>query len=246
MNLLQNAFRFRSKVGSEADAETAATLVSATCIGNEGKSCPLLHGSLGPMLLAKSEAKPQYKSNSRFREFLLQSNCITWTPAISLMEGETASPEIISKLPKTRYSSKSVKEVMITCFYNSDMLNFVRTNCPFLEKLTMIVGSESYSLMAALPNLTTLVNLSFLPKTLVYLHLHFSVDEVVAGGVNTLPDLPALRTLIIKGCLSDSNLKHICEKAPNLEVLEFNGGENLTDAGFQELQKLEFLNALSL
>ncbi len=48
-----------------------AVLLSATCVGNDGRSCPLFHGSLAPMIFGKT-------SDEKLRRLLLKSNNITW------------------------------------------------------------------------------------------------------------------------------------------------------------------------
>ncbi len=89
-----------------------SVLLSATCIGNDGRSCPLFHGSLGPMIFGKA-------SDGNSRRLLLKSNNITWTQTVfrsNFLLFPTLQNEIFQALSKTRYSSRSLKSLHVRVY----------------------------------------------------------------------------------------------------------------------------------
>jgi hypothetical protein len=141
MNILTSIFQ-----PENADEPTpwperiAAVLLAATCVGNDGKSCPLLHGSLGPKFFSKIRNAP------RLQLFLLHSDCITWTDTIHFpshndVENDadasySATLAICKRLAATRYSSESIKSIVWSPFSDQvydEVRHFIKNHCHALE-----------------------------------------------------------------------------------------------------------------
>jgi hypothetical protein len=110
----------------------AVLLFSATCVGNDGKSCPLFHSSLAPMIM--SELHRCYK----LAILLLQANTITWTQNLVLDTAETQKhvDKIIELLPKTRYSCRTIRSVELSSNPSpvnaSKVIEFLTQHCEAL------------------------------------------------------------------------------------------------------------------
>jgi hypothetical protein len=120
-------------------------LVSATCIGNDGRSCPLFHGSLAPMIFGKT-------GDENTRRLLLKSNNITWTQTVFWCNPDrfpTLQKEIFEALSETRYSSKSLKKLHGSLYCEEDkrnLLSFLQTSCEALETLEIYGQSVDFSI----------------------------------------------------------------------------------------------------
>ncbi len=141
--------------------QVLSVLVSATCIGNDGRSnCPLFHGSLAPMIFGKTV-------DNNMRCLLLKSNNITWTQNVfcgaDLFDFATLQKEVFQTLSKTRYSSKSLKSLH-AAFNNeedkSDVLSFLQTGCEALETLEIrgLGANFSFAELALCHALTNSLN----------------------------------------------------------------------------------------
>jgi hypothetical protein len=133
-----------------------AVLLSATCIGNDGRSCPLFHGSLAPMIFGKTD-------DDKMRLLLLKSNNITWTQTVfrcnDLVRFATLQTEIFETLSKTRYSSKSLKTLQVMVNIEDDkhdLLSFLQTDCEVLE--TLAIHSEGNFSLQELASFRALTN----------------------------------------------------------------------------------------
>jgi hypothetical protein len=227
-------------------APLAAVLLSATCVGNDGKRCPLFHGSLAPELFSRTDphmrvlgVPPPMKS---LMILLLHSNNITWAHTMSLspygeitIDIDREIKNVINTLIETRYSSRSIKRVYIhlSATLTAPLLTFIENHCIALESLRLRCDVS--------------VDFRFLSKrasTLVHLHLTV-VDE---GSVLTVPfeQLSHLRSLEID-CPYRSLFAQIA-KCPALEVLIIASplNDRLLENDFRELKKLTNLRELSV
>jgi hypothetical protein len=108
-------------------------LVSATCVGNDGRSCPLLHGSLGPKLFSALQA-----GRTKLQLFLLHSDCITWANSLIVGLDFKVDQETFKVLSKTRYSSVSLKKLHIRLKDSQrfgELLPLVQQHCINVERL---------------------------------------------------------------------------------------------------------------
>jgi hypothetical protein len=114
MRILHKSLYFADSVVLHS-AIVPLVLVSATCIGNDKKSCPLFHGSLAPILF--SEIETTESAVQTLHCFLLSSHNITWIKTLSLSNNEDVCCKMISVLLSTRYFSRSVKKLIVdaTC-----------------------------------------------------------------------------------------------------------------------------------
>jgi hypothetical protein len=223
-------------------ARDAAILMSASCVGNDGKSCPLLHGSIAPQLFSVVPLTSQALILTRF---LLNSNNITWVHKVSLgfenlRNSSDTSRKIVDTLIGTRYFSRSIKAVKIFAIDNKQeslISSFIANHCHSLEHLELIAFQP--------------FDLSFIGRkaaTLNKLDLCMWGDPHDTVEPITVPfdQFFNLKSLRLGSPTLPPNLNHIsnCE---SLEVLELARGSNtITDADFSKLRKLKNLRELAI
>jgi hypothetical protein len=117
-------------------------LLSATCVGNDAKSCPLFHGSLAPMIFSRikfdgREREVTRRVRFRLQLFLLQSNNITWINHISFLHVSRHPDTTVNALSQKRYIAASVKSVEIPdiCLQVDQYKSFFRSCCPRIEEI---------------------------------------------------------------------------------------------------------------
>jgi hypothetical protein len=198
----------------------ATTLVSATCIGNDGTSCPLFHGSLAPKMFSRKPLNDYWKAHAccpALTELLSLSNNITWVQHLQLRSGKQHAVVIVNRLKSTRYASRSIRTVEL----NSETLPYcdaLLKKCTALESIYFDGKSEQR------------------PAILQDMVIHLSEFRCV-----TILDL--------WGCtsLTDTMLQPILRNsAKKLKYLGVRNCANITDASlsnFFELRELESLNA---
>jgi hypothetical protein len=110
MNIILNSFKLGfDDYKSNSFASEAAVLLAATCIGNDGKSCPLFRGSLAPMIFATA-------TNAALQTLLIESDTIEWTNGMMLhgwSSNRDAYVHICRRLQASRYSCRSLKSLKI-------------------------------------------------------------------------------------------------------------------------------------
>jgi hypothetical protein len=138
MNIFLETFSLiDSDVYGRGDPAIPCILLSANaCKGNDGKFCPLLHGSIAPKLFGKV---------GRFvyvDQLLLRSNNATWIPLIKFpitLHGDLTefAQNICRTLSSLKYSAKSIKTVKIDINLATDPIcsTFIREHCTHLEDL---------------------------------------------------------------------------------------------------------------
>jgi hypothetical protein len=210
----------------------ATFLLSATCIGNDGKSCPLFHSSLAPRFFSVIDTEFINVMNliTPFDELLLNSNTICWAPRVCLSstvwcdaEGESKEHHQVRKvcdtLASTRYSSRSIKT--LTTDSNAIVVcqDFVKNHCEVLETV-VFYGTHENSFDG---------NLSFLSqsksaKSIRTLHF-YGVMEITDDDIKLLVNLSSLRTLKIMRCenVSAEGLVALAPLANSLREFSFAG-----------------------
>jgi hypothetical protein len=224
----------------------AAVLLSATCVGNDGKQCPIFHGSLAPELF--SSTRPDLFdhtcSASKFQNLLLRSNCLTWTHTINLLSYYDTSVQICDSIMKTlsntRYSCRSVRTLRISVRDSHDQspfLSFIENHCTVLEQLELQIERR--------------IDLSFLVKraqTLESLKLVLKKQGTLPSTVMTVPfdRLSHLRKLMLDDLLEKNSFEHL-SKCRSIEVLEIRSHSSIvSDADFLHFKKLVNLQELSI
>jgi hypothetical protein len=227
MKIWLNAFGYLTN-----NARIAVTLLSGTCVGNDGKRCPLFHGSLAPVLFS-------VKKFSKFEKFLLLSNNITWVHTIYLFFTTEYEPnfntsqlngKIIKTLGNTRYSSRSLRNVVISTVCSIDInpfLRFVENHCTNLEHFEVLVHTWRLSKRAQ-PQFSFL---STHRQTLTSLSL-----DVPSYLSVPFEELTFLKTLKL-GKISDAVCESVSKRASSLENLILMDASSITDRGLAYLQK---------
>jgi hypothetical protein len=242
MNIFIKSFSY--SLFAEVDQQTKyfhhptqilAVLVSATCIGNNGRSnCPLFHGSLAPMLFGKT-------SDERLRLLLLKSNNITWTQNVFRCDFHrfpTLQKEFFETLSKTRYSSKSLKKLQLWVRSQEDkrdVLSFLQTGCEVLETLEIRVRGTNFSLqeLASCRALTNSLNRlvwAYEPIPDAQQFQHFSrlqelclsetrMNDEELHPLALLKNLRRLELYHVTSC-SGSFLDVVCPSLERLRILE--------------------------
>jgi hypothetical protein len=235
-----------------------AILLSAACIGNDGRSCPLFHGSLGPLLLAKTD------NDAKLQQILAQSHNVTWTQAIHGTFRDLRN--VLSLLEKTRYSAKSLKTLEFyvkTETQLAQILSFVKRHCQKLETLVLraekarLDSTSFFSTLAAgcAETLTRLkifhINLPDLSEIYQLEHLEeFELDSSDLGGVTTQQfnkKVPKLKTLVLVELsgFDDDTFAAFLKTMPNLRHLELIKVRGVTGS-FLEKTKLPYLESFKL
>jgi hypothetical protein len=231
MKIWLNAFEFAHPT-IKYNAQVAAILFSATCVGNDGKRCPLFHASLAPELFSAS-----YKLE--FQNLLLLSNNITWARAVQFWFVKQLSHHynILNTLTNTRYSSRSIKTVImyVVCDVNViPYFKFIENHCIALEHFEVttnhVVGLFDFTF------------LSTRAQTLVSLDL-----EIRNNSTASLLSVPFDRLVRLRKLELYQINNAICEhftKCPSIERLLIWFAYDITDEGFSQLKKLENLREL--
>jgi hypothetical protein len=223
MNLLKNSLDFVA-------GSTAATLLSASCIGNDGKSCPLFHGSLAPMIFGGIHNESQFLA----LEFLVHSNTITWVSSLHLPRDDSTLRTLIDILSKARYFSRSLKRLSFhaAALREEHVAAFLQNNCPVVESIDIqhrnwFVGENIQIVAKSFPRLRSL-DLSGTQKL---------VDEDLA----LLPKLTNIKELVLNGqdrLFTNSNhlsqTSYICA-ITSLESLSLFGCANVCDDFIEQI-----------
>ncbi len=211
-----------------------AVLLSATCIGNDGRSCPLFHGSLAPMIFGKT-------SDDKMRRLLLKSNNITWTQTLfwcDLVDFPTLQREIFQVLSKTRYSSRSLKRLQVTVDCKEDkrnVLSFLQTGCEMLETLEIGALESNFSLneLAScralansliclrcsdlkIPNFSEIQHFNRLQALRLY---NTQINDEQLHPLASLKNLRRLEIIRVTSC-SGSFLDVVCPSLTRLQILD--------------------------
>jgi hypothetical protein len=231
-------------------APLAAVLLSATCVGNDGKRCPLFHGSLAPELFSRNDPHTQLPDRApisiNLSNLLVLSNTITWAHTVSLSSFDKVTKDIFknitNSLVNTRYSSRSIKTVHINLllrykvrFDPTPTTKFLENHCTALECLTIRARDD--------------FDLSFLQKrsqTLSHLELAMTEQSLLSIPFAELGNLRKLEIVVpFKKVFAQ------IAKCPALEVLIFSNKcqdwlvHPLHDA-LKHLKALKYLRELEL
>jgi hypothetical protein len=243
MNILQNSFSYFTF--NNGASSISGILVSATCIGNDGKSCPLYHCSLGPRLF--SQINEWGSSALTFQTLLLGCNNLTWTQHVYLPKENQSlctpckDPETIMKtLSKTRYFSRSVKSLK---FHGSSLgkesklrdaiAEFFVNCCQLVEKFEVVEGIDDFGL-------EIVAKLSGLRKLDISL-----CSKVTNQGIKSISSMPNLRVLDISTIfgITGGALLHV-SNLPSLEELDIGSLATFCEDHFKTLQNLHKLRVL--
>jgi hypothetical protein len=211
-------------------------LLSATCIGNDGRSnCPLFHGSLAPMIFGKT-------SDDNMRHLLLKSNNITWVQTAGLNTKEFQQ-EMFDALSKTRYSSKSLKALQLDMSPEETRRNSFsflaspsRQVYDAIETLDIFGEYNDFPVLEELGAISALTNsvsrlicrfmtiLDFPQiqqfKRLRELQLHFArISDEHLGSLSSLKDLRRLELCDLSQC-TGSFLDVVCPSLPYLRSID--------------------------
>jgi hypothetical protein len=148
MNILIQSFElFDSEYYSTKYLSRAIVLVSATAVGNDGRSCPLFHSSLVPKVVqamdfGEREFAP-FLFCTKLVSLLIGSHNITWLPKLMLgfVDGDSDPTQpippsdiaIMHTLQSTRYSSRSLRELRIMGLLQDEHIPFIQNHCSHLE-----------------------------------------------------------------------------------------------------------------
>jgi hypothetical protein len=229
-------------------------LLSATCIGNDGRSCPLFHGSLAPIIFGKT-------SDQTIRRPLLQSNNITWVN--SVFSDDSLQEEIFKTLAKTRYSSRSLKrlQVNVDTDEKKTRLNFFLTNqCDALETLDLSGADATFPLIelaSSRPLTNSLIRLIFssvaipdFPQIQHFTRLrdlflmNMETTDEQLHSLSSLKDLRRLELLYVTKC-TGSFLDVVCTAFRKLQDLTVQSCANFSRvSGLKHLS--DSLEGLSL
>jgi hypothetical protein len=148
---LQNFFQFEKELFLRKrlvprEVVEIMVLLSATCVGNDAKSCPLFHGSLAPMIFSRInfdgvEDVATRGARYRLQRLLLKSNNITWINHISFFRVDDISgpDKIVNVLSQKRYIAPSIKSVEIPgrCLQTDQLKSFLISCCPRIEEIRL-------------------------------------------------------------------------------------------------------------
>lgn len=243
MNILLRTFKY----SDTTEMCEILVLTSATCVGNDGQSCPLFHGSLAPMIFSR------IKSLSKWRQgnLLLDSNAITWVRSIFFIPdakniSDSFLPDFqLAKMKKAmavlsqkRYISVSVTSVTIPCGFLrfEEVQKFLRSCCPRLESIEWENGGS------LLPSRLNDDDVAFLSDFTLLKSLCFSNAPITAVGFKHLTKLKSIKKLELTHLqLNDDCLESIsCLKS--LEDLKAINCESITESGLFHLTKLPLRN----
>jgi F-box and leucine-rich repeat protein 14 len=211
-------------------------LLSATCIGNDGTSCPLFHGSLAPMIFSQLI----HDFWSPLQLALIQSNNITWAHHLHLPRNSQDCEKIMQALSKTRYFSRSVKSLTMNSEQLSDK-SVVMFLCAFCSGIVSFDVSDTSSLDDDAVEVIS----SF--KQIRHLNLDFSqITNVGLGYICS--SLKNLRKLNLSACsrLTNEGIK-LLVKLPQLDTLDLTSlSQLINDNGFEIISRISTLRVLIL
>lgn len=188
----------------------ATLLLSANAAkGNDGRYCPLFHGSLAPMLFAETHI-------IELQELLVNSNTITWTKGVNFDPYMYRSrfEEVFAKLLKTKYFTQSVREISINSSDNKQFAPFCTTSCRSLEKIS--VSSAPISIREMFSHLTHSLK-----------SLRFDVTPRISG-LDALDNFTQLESLSFQFTkITDEDFQHL-RLLPKLKTLTICREDKLT------------------
>jgi hypothetical protein len=226
----------------EEHATIARVILSSTCVGNDGKSCPTLHGSLAPIIFSELD-------NSiciDLQLLLLSSNNITWIQHLFLSSGDQqVINQILSVLSKTRYFSSSIKRLTISplLFHQQHVVDFLKEFCSKNVDDVVFTDSTSIGLSVVQPLCETFSKLKVINAA-------YSRDNMTDECVKVIANsrlASSLQHLGLAACssITDAAMVHI-GKLTNLRKLDMDTCYRITDEGVQHLDQLTSLEMLVL
>jgi hypothetical protein len=263
MNILLKSFEFGRPFEEEIlfvetvwcprQSLDSLVLLSATCIGNDGKSCPLLHGSLAPMLFSRKLTFTDHQSSycgwdiilagnviPRMQALLIHSDNITWATELFFSrytEDLSFNLKMMQILSQKRYFSASVKKVTLQfqLFQREDFREFLANCCNRVEEfewddaiiewdaIKIPFRDEDLEFLSGFTSLTCL-----------------NVGDGYDGSVlHHLTKLPRLKTLEL-GCPRQGQYAAIkmISSLKSLRSLDLNDFCNATEDGWRHLSHL--------
>jgi hypothetical protein len=217
----------------------AALLVSATCQGNDGKSCPLFHGSLGPTMFSRIS----WDTGTTLQMFLLLSNNITWVNAVYFPENAQDAQQMIETFSQTRYFCRSVKKISVDCktfFQINGVKEFVKTH---------LAGVEVVDFRKRIQHCNDFVIEEFVCHMTQLRELDLAFSEVTADCFPALKPLTHLRHINLEMCtrVHDEDLEATLPAlVPSLQSLNFNFCEQLGDQAMEAISQVTSLRRLNL
>ena len=259
-----------------SDKQKAVVLLSGTCKGNDPTLplCPLLHGSLGPMLFSDIDSEIETKLQSLF----LNSNNITWSNHVYFPSDKELCAKICGTLSKTRYSSCSIKSVGLHINTLAASVAFIKSHCQAVEEFRDIALTrvrrpridwhtttdrteikdtdlELLSQLTFIKKLQLSGNFEITNDGLLHLskisslqHLNlYHCDKITNDGLDHLSELSSLQHLYLNHCnkITDDGLLHL-SKLSSLQYIYVSCCREITDDGLVHLSKLSLLQHLAL
>ena len=230
------------------DKQKAVMLLSGTCKGNDPQLpfCPLLHGSLGPMLFSHIDSESRTETSViddatqvKLQALLINSHNITWVKHIYFPFNETLCKRICDTLSKTRYSSRSIKSVRCNSCTLSISVPFIKSHCQVVEEFRDIVDFQELKDT----HLQLLSQLNCIKR----LDLSENEDRTDDSLRRLLSKFSSLQYLNLSDCceITDDGLDHL-SKLSSLLHLDVRRCNEITDAGLVYISKLSSLKHLDL